>query len=226
MTDDYESRRKKDDKDEKIVGQFLDKYFYPTWTTTTTRNTDVATQITGLDITATGFNNVTYTIDEKAATHYVGKNLQTFAQEINTLDKTGRYRIGWLFDDNSTSEYLVEVWIDNINTQFLDYNTDITDATVTLIKKSDLYQYLYSKARKEDYINLSNDIRNRGYMYHQGYNYDYYYLSDLRIIVQKYYRERAANVLIPRNILVDSLATYSVRIVNHKPIVIKNKIYA
>ena len=42
-TQDYITRRKKDEKDEKIVGDFLDNYFYPTFTTTITRNNDKAT---------------------------------------------------------------------------------------------------------------------------------------------------------------------------------------
>ena len=88
-----------------------------------------------------------YTIDEEAATRWIGRNLQTFAHEISGVNVNGDTYNGWLLDFNSSSDYLVEVWIDNVNSTdgYLHDYTNITDNTIAMIKKSDLYQWLKSK---------------------------------------------------------------------------------
>lgn len=145
MKSDYKERRTKDERDEKIVAKYLDTYFYPTFTVTTTRNTDKATQIAGLDITVTDSEGYNYTIDEKAATRWVGRNLQTFAHEVSSVNVSGRTYDGWLLDFNSASDYLVEVWVDDAKDTTLTDYTDITDITIALIKKQDLWNYLKHK---------------------------------------------------------------------------------
>ena len=85
---DYKIRRNKDEKDEKIVGDFLDNYFYPTFATTITRCTDKDLQIRGLDVTLSN-TDWTITIDEKAATRWAGRNLQTFAHEVSAVNRLG-----------------------------------------------------------------------------------------------------------------------------------------
>lgn len=206
---DYQERRSRDSKDEKLVGQFLDAYFYPTFTTTITRNTDKATQIKGLDVTVTDNENFKYTIDEKAATRWAGKNLQTFAHEISSVNVLGYTYDGWLLDFESSSKYLVEVWIDGVSTtdnRIYKY-TDITDATIVLIKKSDLYAWFKRNNISIDKLKEIGEYLRNYSRYSEWYN-------GYKIMCQQNCQERAANILIPRNTLINSIGRYAVRIKN------------
>lgn len=208
-TTDYKIRRKKDEQDEKIVGEYLDNYFYPTFTTSITRNTDKATQIAGLDVTVTDLEGFDYTIDEKAATHWAGKNLQTFAHEISSVNVSGRTYDGWLLDFHSSSNYLVEVWIDGVNTidgKLNDY-TNITDCTIVLIKKNDLWNYLkYKNISSSSLKELGEKLRN--------FNMSYDYYNGFKVTQQMNYQEHAVNILIPRSTLINEISRYAVRIKN------------
>lgn len=219
LQNNYKTRRTRDEKDEKIVGDFLDKYFYPTFSNTITRNTDRDTQINGLDVTVDGFNDVKYTIDEKAATRWIGRNLQTFAHEISGVNVNGDTYNGWLLDFNSASDYLVEVWIDNVNSTdgYLHDYTNITDTTIAMIKKSDLYQWLKSKNIKStELLAIGETLRENGeksQMY-KGYKV---------ICQQPPIQERAANILIPRSTLINTIASYAVQVKNNKVITLRKK---
>lgn len=218
MKTDYQERRCKDEKDEKIVGRFLDTLFYPTFTIDTTRNTDKATQITGLDVTVSDANGYQYTIDEKAATHWAGKNLQTFAHEVSSIDVAGKEYDGWLLDFNSSSEYLVEVWIDGLNSEngkLNDY-TNISDCTIALIKKSDLWTWLKKKNISSTGLKeLGEKLRN--------YNQPYEYYNGFKVTLQMNYQEHAVNILIPRDSIINSISKYAVNIKNNKITVLRKQ---
>lgn len=204
---DYRTRRSKDEKDEKIVGEYLDTYFYPTFTTTITRNTDKDTQIKGVDLTATGYDGVEYTIDEKAATRWVGRNLQTFAHEISSVNVSGYTYNGWFVNPKQINDYYVYVWIDELNTQdnkLYKYD-DISDATVVFVKKKDIHDYMNKNhVTARELIDIAAYLRdNRIYSTtHKGF----------KITMQVNQQEQAGNILIPRSILVNDLATYAVQI--------------
>lgn len=210
----YRTRRSKDEQDEKIVGQFLDTYFYPTFCTTITRNTDKDTQVKGLDVTVQGVDNVTYKIDEKAATRWAGRNLQTFAHEISSVNVNGRVYYGWLLNPDNINDYWVEVWIDGLNSidgNLHDY-TNITDATVSLIRKSDFFEYMKKNNISAEYLfNIGDWLRCNGMRS--------YKLNGFRITCQQPpIQERAANILIPRTTIINNISCLSVQIKNGKPI--------
>lgn len=209
MKSDYKERRTKDERDEKIVAKYLDTYFYPTFTVTTTRNTDKATQIAGLDVTVTDSEGYNYTIDEKAATHWVGRNLQTFAHEVSSVNVSGITYDGWLLDFHSTSDYLVEVWVDDAKDTILTDYTDITDITIALIKKQDLWNYLKHKNISSIKLKeLGEKLRN--------FNMSYEYYNGFKVTQQMNYQEHAVNILIPRDTLINTISQYAVRIKDGK----------
>ena len=209
MKSDYRERRTKDERDEKIVAKYLDTYFYPTFTVTTTRNTDKETQISGLDVTVTDSEGYNYTIDEKSATHWVGRNLQTFAHEVSSVNVSGITYDGWLLDFNSTSDYLVEVWVDDAKDTTLTDYTDITDITIALIKKQDLWNYLKHKNISSIKLKeLGEKLRN--------FNMPYEYYNGFKVTQQMNYQEHAVNILIPRYTLINTISQYAVRIKDGK----------
>lgn len=209
MKSDYRERRTKDERDEKIVAKYLDTYFYPTFTVATTRNTDKATQIAGLDVTVTDSEGYNYTIDEKAATHWVGRNLQTFAHEVSSVNVSGETYDGWLLDFKSASDYLVEVWVDDAKDTTLTDYTDITDITIALIKKQDLWSYLKRKNISSIQLKeLGEKLRN--------FNMSYEYYNGFKVTQQMNYQEHAVNILIPRDTLINTISKYAVRIKDGK----------
>ena len=203
--EEYKTRRTKDEKDEKIVAQYLDKYFYPNWTMTSTRCTDKEMQCEGLDITVVSSKGETITIDEKAATRWIGRSLSTFSHEISSIDTAGREYDGWLLDFTSKSEYLLEVWIDNAKDTKLNNYTDITDATIALVPKKNIWNYLKkNQISSRELKAVAEEMRT--------INKPYRYFKNFKITVQTNCQEHSANILIPRNTIVNLLSSYAVRI--------------
>lgn len=203
--EDYKTRRTKDEKDEKIVAQYLDKYFYPNWTMTSTRCTDKEMQCEGLDITVVNSNGETITIDEKAATRWIGRSLSTFSHEISSIDTAGREYDGWLLDFTSRSEYLLEIWIDNAKDTKLNDYADITDATIALVPKKNIWNYLKkNQISSRELKAVAEEMR--------IINKPYRYFKNFKITLQTNCQEHSANILIPRNTIVNLLSSYAVRI--------------
>jgi len=98
---------------EREISIFLDRYFYTKAAKEFQRINDLETQLKGIDCTASfpklGLEKIV--IDEKAATHYINKNLPTFAFEINFLDKKGNEHIGWLLDSQKKTNYYLLIWV-------------------------------------------------------------------------------------------------------------------
>lgn len=207
LDEEYKNRRNAVERGEHLVAAFLDKYFYPAWSTIVQRyGQDDPLQIAGRDITVLCGSTQVH-IDEKATVRWIGKDLCTFAQEINSVNSVGEEYDGWLLDFNSASDYLLEIWIDAVNNEENELNDpeDITDATVVLIKKRDLWRFLKdsgvdsTELRKMASEMRRNEEKNR--IYH-----------GFKVVVNNKIRERVANLLIPRRLLIDFISTYAVRI--------------
>lgn len=207
---DYKLRRSKNEMEEHIVANFLDTYYYPLWATSTERCTDKDLQIAGLDITAKS-DGYSFTIDEKAATTWIGRNLQTFAQEISSVNKAGYTYDGWLLDFDSASDYLLEIWVDEVTTpdNKLHASEDITDATICLIRKKDLWNYLRSRNITSTALKEIGEGLRLSHSTNTQYN-------GFKITCQQFVQERAANILIPRSTLINTISCYSVRIKDKK----------
>lgn len=109
-----ESKYDKNIEEESIIGEFLDKYFYPEIEEkynnnikNITRNYDVAKQNKGVDVILECRDGYRINIDEKTATDYLNKNIPTFALEISFL-KDNIKKDGWLFGEKyfDTDTYL------------------------------------------------------------------------------------------------------------------------
>ena len=200
-------RRSKDELQEKVVGNFLDKYYYSTFTTSIKRNTDKETQIKGLDLTITSTNNNTYTIDEKAAVKWANKGLMTFAFEVDSLDKNGNLYNGWLMTNTAINDYWLLTWIDSATTADFTSVDELKAVTVALVKKTDLYNWMHKKhitgeALKQAAIDLRTNFN-----YNNGCTYTR--INGLKVTIQPNVCEHATNILLPRTALINEIATYS-----------------
>lgn len=102
--------RKQDNQSEAAVAAYLDRHFYPKYVTNFQRFDDLAHQLKGIDVQFE-YQERTCIVDEKAAAHYVNKNLPTFAFELNFIGRDQRLHTGWLYDDKKETEYYLLSWI-------------------------------------------------------------------------------------------------------------------
>lgn len=105
------SYRVRDSRVESEIAIFLDKHLYPADFTKAERVTDKSIQLQGIDVIADFDGHTRLLIDEKAATHYINKNIPTFAFELFFHDKLGILRPGWLFDDEKKSTHYLLMWL-------------------------------------------------------------------------------------------------------------------
>lgn len=228
------NRRAKDIQDEKIVGAYLDKHFYPEFCTSYSRNTsDLQAQYRGEDITVTANTNVTYVIDEKAATQYVNKNLQTFIQELSNVNKAGNLQVGTYLNKNNTNDSYVYVWIDEGVTDASGYHLlnredgadVITDMTAILITKKDLKAYVASLGWNDNRLWKKQEAIREAFKNNGSEYWKYVNLGDLdtngcRFHLGYKFWECSCNLLLPREELIKH-ATFAYRIKNQKAINLK-----
>lgn len=222
--EDYYAKRAQDMKGEHVVADYLDTYFYPTWTTSTTRNYDVKTQVKGVDITVTSKKGYKFVIDEKAAIKWANNNLQTFALEIDSVNGRGELYNGWFMDATAINDYWLFVWLD-VTTGRLDSKDDIKTATVSLVKKTDMYEFLQRKGvHSEDIKQKAAEVRTMVGMLGKYYmNNGRNKIKGFKITLQTDNWEQATNILVRKDDIINSISTYSVQINNGKVIPLRLK---
>lgn len=212
------SRREKDVRDERIVAEYLDNNFYNLWTSGTTRiKSDTSLQYRGVDITC-DVDGFEYVIDEKAATHYVGKNLQSFSQELSFVNRAGRLQKGWFMNDENLNDCYVYVWLDEALTtednHLLSANM-IKRLTASLVQKRDIIKYLKEKGwTKEKLWEKQEQIREAYNRYGDSYihyvNLGRIKENGLTFYYSPRFSEAPVNILLPRDILVNRISSFSV----------------
>lgn len=129
--------RGEDERREKLVGAFLDEYFYSQFDNFE-RCEDKERQIKGIDTLFT-VGEQTVKCDEKAAVNYT--NLKTFCQEIDRVNRGGRWQIGWFVDPNLETNAYLYVFIDDA-----DWSKDeIRKVEALLVSKKQFKRYLASQ---------------------------------------------------------------------------------
>ena len=154
------SYRKRDSKVEEELSKFLDKYLYSAITKDLVRYSDKSDQLLGKDVSFSLENMGNMIVDEKAATHYINKDIPTFAFELSFLLSDGREVKGWLLDKDKVTEYYLLMWVnaDKIWDMVMD---DITKVEAILLNRNKLIDYLKSESYDEDKLNRANlKIRN------------------------------------------------------------------
>ena len=157
-----ESHFRNDIRFEKIIGSFLDNYFYarlfPNTERSVTRVSNEDLQNAGIDVIVERNDDGTSTnIDEKCAAHFINFNLPTFAFEITG---TGG-RPGWLVKNGIRTDYYLLVWIHANEQRYPpteganDYyetieEEDIEYLSCCFLKKETLLQYLEKKGFSKD----------------------------------------------------------------------------
>lgn len=151
--------REYDEHCEKVMGEFLDKYFYnENIEGTITRVKDRKLQVKGVDVVIDD-GDVKFYIDEKAAIRYVG--LKTFALELSFINRQGDVNTGWLLDNTKINDYFLFVWINELNGTEIKDISSIKNVDVALVSKISIFRHLNSLGwTKNNLLEKDHRIRN------------------------------------------------------------------
>lgn len=133
--------RTEDNKSERAVAKFLDANFYPEMVQNMQRINEVEMQIKGVDVSFDLGHIQEALVDEKAAAHFVNKDIPTFAFELDFIGMDGKLKTGWLTDDKKLTQYYLLSWVwAKKDTNF--NSSDITKLEVVLIERSKILSLL------------------------------------------------------------------------------------
>ncbi len=191
--------RNQDSQAEIAVSQFLDQFFYPNYVQNLKRYSDLETQLKGVDVTFDFEGSTRLLVDEKAAVHFVNKNIPTFAFEIDFIGTDGKLKEGWLFDEGKKTQYYLLTWIQAVKDVGF-YCDDISQLEVLLVERQAIINFLNNfhldvKSAKEisQELRLKNQI---GPAHKNSASPFYFYLTE-------HLTERPINVVIKKKALVE-----------------------
>jgi len=190
------SIRDTDELRSKAVSDFLDRYFYdPMWAE---RCNDKERQIKGIDVVLSG-NGILGNLDEKAMTNYVNKNIDTFAFELEYLDRGGTKCDGWLIDKDKLTDYYMLIWITAVTPNLTSYEDIIMLECIIIPRKSILGLLTY---KTYDFIGLKlicDRIKNEPI----SFNKQYYRPSDqdFYFVYSPSLKEKPVNIVFYKSLL-------------------------
>lgn len=130
---------------EKEVSKFLEIYFYKTnFVKDFHRYTSKDEQLKGKDVRFTFGRFKEIIVDEKSQSHYVNKNLPTFAFEIQYIGGKKELKTGWFVDKEKETQYYLLIWI-RANKSWGFKEEDITCLDCILLDREKIRDYLTDK---------------------------------------------------------------------------------
>ncbi|MDC0852359.1 hypothetical protein OAQ40_04820 [Euryarchaeota archaeon] len=186
----------RDSKRERIVAEYLDKFFYSDTFYSFERIESRKEQLAGMDIIVISNNNDKMIIDEKAATSWAHREIHTFAFELSFL--LGDKEIsGWFLNKNNRykNTHWLCVW-PRTNSKEIRELSDISSAEIVLINCKKIRRWMRSMASKDQKSLESIEKRLRNEK-----NINQIDWSGLRVIISRNLPEQPINVLIPKEIL-------------------------
>ncbi|MGB1317154.1 MAG: hypothetical protein ACPG5W_03045, partial [Flavobacteriales bacterium] len=133
--------RTEDNKSERAVAEFLDENFYPNAVENMQRIGDAEMQIKGVDVLLDLEDVKEVSVDEKAAAHFVNKNIPTFAFELDFIGRDGLLKQGWLADKEKLTQYYLLSWVWAKKDRGF-AASDITKLEVVLIEREKILKLL------------------------------------------------------------------------------------
>lgn len=138
------SYRGRDMHVERVIAQYLDEHLYNDGRFTRHDRTDGRDeQLSGSDIIISvpslGIKDAV--VDEKAITHYMTRQLPTFALELSFLSQSGNVVEGWLTDTEKVTEYYLMMWPLATKPWSIEIQ-DIKSIEYMLVRRADILQWL------------------------------------------------------------------------------------
>ena len=201
------NNRKNDMAVEREIALFLDENLYSNAELFTefARTDTIDEQISGSDLllsTKDGKLNRSV-IDEKVASRFANRNLETFSLELSFIGKNGQKRCGWLLDETKKTEYYLLGWILDADIPYLEdkkrFDTNsiakenIHKLEWALVKRSDIVKFLEKKgwtleklAKQDEKIREQGGVKTKDFIDDVSFRYsDAYIEKPINVLLKK-----------------------------------------
>jgi hypothetical protein len=201
------NNRKNDMLVEREIASFLDENLYSNAELFTefARTDTLDEQISGSDLLLSTTNGKLKRsiVDEKVASRFANKNLETFSLELSFIGKNGKKRCGWLLDETKKTEYYLFGWILKADIPYIkeqkrfDTNKITKDNIKTLewalVKRSDIVKFLEKQgwsleklSRQDEKIREQGEIKTKEFINEISFRYsDAYIEKPINVLLKK-----------------------------------------
>lgn len=198
--------RKNDTLIEREIASFLDKNLYSNSDIFSSfiRTDGLRDQVEGSDVLLTTFdgNLKNVIVDEKVASRFANRNLETFSLELSFLGKNGCRREGWLLDKTKKTQYYLLGWIINADIPDLKnglYDCDklnrhnIHELDWALVSKEKIFEFLKKRGwdleklyNQEEKIRRNREVKTRDFINDVSFRYSKKYIEQpINILLKK-----------------------------------------
>jgi len=201
------NNRKNDMLVEREIAAFLDENLYSNVELFTefARTDTLDEQISGSDLllsTVSGKLKRSI-VDEKVASRFANKNLETFSLELSFIGKNGKKRCGWLLDETKKTEYYLFGWILKADIPYIKEQKRFDTNKITkdnikslewaLVKRSDIVKFLEKQgwsleklSRQDEKIREQGEIKTKEFINEISFRYsDAYIEKPINVLLKK-----------------------------------------
>jgi hypothetical protein len=201
------NNRKNDMLVEREIASFLDEYLYSNTELFTefARTDTLDEQISGSDLLLSTTNGKLKRsiVDEKVASRFANKNLETFSLELSFIGKNGKKRCGWLLDETKKTEYYLFGWILKADIPYIKEQKRFDTNKITkdnikslewaLVKRSDIVKFLEKQgwsleklSRQDEKIREQGEIKTKEFINEISFRYsDAYIEKPINVLLKK-----------------------------------------
>jgi len=192
---------------EREIASFLDENLYSNAELFTefARTDTLDEQISGSDLLLSTTNGKLKRsiVDEKVASRFANKNLETFSLELSFIGKNGKKRCGWLLDETKKTEYYLFGWILKADIPYIKEQKRFDTNKITkdnikslewaLVKRSDIVKFLEKQgwsleklSRQDEKIREQGEIKTKEFINEISFRYsDAYIEKPINVLLKK-----------------------------------------
>ena len=201
------NNRKNDMAVEREISAFLDKNLYENKELFTeyVRTDTIEEQVSGSDLLLSTTNGKLKrsVVDEKVASRFANRILDTFSLELSFLGKNGLKKCGWLIDSTKKTEYYLFGWILEADIPYIEekkrYDTNMIDRNNikrlqwALVKRDKIMKFLEERGwTLEKLAKQDEQIRKQGYIKTKDF------IDDVSFRYSDAYIEKPINLLLKK----------------------------
>ena len=201
------NNRKNDMLVEREIAAFLDENLYSNAELFTefARTDTLDEQISGSDLLLSTTNGKLKRsiVDEKVASRFANKNLETFSLELSFIGKNGKKRCGWLLDETKKTEYYLFGWILKADIPYIKEQKRFDTNKITkdnikslewaLVKRYDIVKFLEKQgwsleklSRQDEKIREQGEIKTKEFINEISFRYsDAYIEKPINVLLKK-----------------------------------------
>lgn len=201
------NNRKNDMLVEREIAAFLDENLYSNAELFTefARTDTLDEQISGSDLLLSTVNGKLKRsiVDEKVASRFANKNLETFSLELSFIGKNGKKRCGWLLDETKKTEYYLFGWILKADIPYIKEQKRFDTNKITkdnikslewaLVKRSGIVKFLEKQgwsleklSRQDEKIREQGEIKTKEFINEISFRYsDAYIEKPINVLLKK-----------------------------------------